>query len=531
MKKPDLTIQKVQELHKAGKLDEAREGYIRLLKDNPHDVAAMHLMGVLLAEQGDLDRAKEYLQKAITLSPNDPVLYLHLANILKANHLLSPATEVLLQVTHDHPRFAAGFNNLGTVYFAQEKWLDAICAYQAAIDIQSNYIDAYYNLGLAFSKLSRYKEAIHVYQSLLQLSPYHPGGQFQLGCLLMQAHQYDEAINHFLTIVNEHPFHFESQFNLASCFLKLGQLHQAKTYYLKALEVIPDDIQVLFNLGVISMQQGRMLEAIDYYLRIVANNPDFYDAHHNLGVAFLAIKNKEKALFHLREALRIKPNHPSIEHTIHALLQNKQLSSSPPEYIQTLFDSYADHYDSHLLGSLHYQVPQLFYQAVKDFAVFTSSSLDILDLGSGTGLCGELFKPHARTLTGVDISEKMLQMAAQKKIYDELVKSDIVPFLQDKKAVYDLILAGDVLVYFGDLVDIFSGVSQALRDHGLFVFNTEITDSRDYELQVSGRFSHHEAYIRQLAHQYQLRVLLRRVTPLRSHHEENLLGSLFVLQK
>ena len=50
----------------------------------------------------------------------------------------------------------------------------------------------------------------------------------------------------------------------------------------------------------------------------------------------------------------------------------------------------------------------------------------------------------------------MLEVAAEKHIYDQLVKSDVLFFLANKNAEFDLIIAGDLLVYFGELRQLFS---------------------------------------------------------------------------
>lgn len=529
--KHSLSLGEVQEMHRAGRLIDAKRGYQEILESNPDNVTALHLLGVLLAEEGDLEQAQELLERASALDPHADVLYLHLANILKAKGLFNQAAQVLQDLIKVSPKFAAAFNNLGTVYFAQAKLNKALEQYQIAIDLQPNYADAYYNLGLVLNKLNRTQEAMNTYAALLDLSPEHPGAHFQIGCLFMQQQKYDKAAKHFLKIELNHPFHFETQSNLATCFLKLGQLTKAKSHYMQALELIPGDLQVLFNLGVISMQQGHLFDAITFYSRINSINPDHFDAQNNLAFAYLTLKKNEQALKHYREALRIQPKNESIRHTINILVGEKNISTSPPEYIRALFDSYADHFEPHLQQVLHYQVPQQLYQAVMSLRQESNIDWDILDLGCGTGLSGDMFKHIAKTLIGVDISEKMLAVAAQKSVYTRLIHSDILPFLNKQKEKYDLILAGDVLVYFGDLSGIFSAAFKALRQNGYFVFNTEINAIGNYALLSSGRFAHHKDYVNQLANANHFEIVLHKTIPLRTQDQHSVEGYLYVLCK
>lgn len=55
-----------------------------------------------------------------------------------------------------------------------------------------------------------------------------------------------------------------------------------------------------------------------------------------------------------------------------------------------------------------------------DVLSYLNGSLDILDLGCGTGLVGSWFKDYARKLVGVDVSPTMLDMATKKGCYHEL---------------------------------------------------------------------------------------------------------------
>ena len=59
----------------------------------------------------------------------------------------------------------------------------------------------------------------------------------------------------------------------------------------------------------------------------------------------------------------------------------------------------------------------------------------VLDLGCGTGLVGQAFKMDKNSFIGVDISQKMLDKAALKGVYANLIKADIVDFLQTLKLI------------------------------------------------------------------------------------------------
>jgi predicted TPR repeat methyltransferase len=127
----------------------------------------------------------------------------------------------------------------------------------------------------------------------------------------------------------------------------------------------------------------------------------------------------------------------------------------------------------------------------------------VLDLGCGTGLCGEHLRPLARHLAGVDLSRGMLARAWAKGLYDRLVEGDIVNFLEDQPArTWDLIVAADVFIYVGDLVPLLRPLSSALGARGRFLFSIEAAGGgaaeHGYELHASGRYRHAEAHVRRI---------------------------------
>ena len=131
------------------------------------------------------------------------------------------------------------------------------------------------------------------------------------------------------------------------------------------------------------------------------------------------------------------------------------------------------------------------------------SSALTLDLGCGTGLNGTHLKAVSASLTGVDLSRHMLDLAEQKGVYDQLHKSEICVFLKQSTLQYDLISCMDTLIYFGVLEEIMASMAKCLASGGYLIFTTETlaagdTATGDCRLNISGRFSHREAYLRRL---------------------------------
>ena len=159
-----------------------------------------------------------------------------------------------------------------------------------------------------------------------------------------------------------------------------------------------------------------------------------------------------------------------------------------------------------------------------------SKSLKILDLGCGTGLLGPEIKKHCSKLTGIDLSKKMLKVAKQKNVYDNLIQSDIVHYLSNMPLDFDYYIALDVFIYVGDLSEIFRLIKLRNNKPGCLVFSTEHTEVNGYNLLKTGRYSHSKTYIESLCKKFDYNISYFSTTDLRKQNNTFLTGGIYLLK-
>ena len=97
----------------------------------------------------------------------------------------------------------------------------------------------------------------------------------------------------------------------------------------------------------------------------------------------------------------------------------------------------------------------------------------ILDLGCGKGeYCQKFIKMGAMKVTGVDISNKMLETARQQVKNVEFIRSDIgdLSFIKEK---FDIVFSSMAVHYIEDFNNMCKQIFHTLNDNGHFVFSTE----------------------------------------------------------
>ncbi|OWJ61352.1 class I SAM-dependent DNA methyltransferase [Inquilinus limosus] len=253
------------------------------------------------------------------------------------------------------------------------------------------------------------------------------------------------------------------------------------------------------EIGLALLADGQPAEAADAIRAAIEIDPGEVEIHYALGQALEAAGGDAAAAY--RAALELDPDDRMGAAVRLALIGAAPVPPQLPEaHVRTLFDQYAPRFDTALVQALRYRGPELLRQAV-DRAV-PQGSLDILDLGCGTGLAGIAFADRHRRLDGIDLSPGMILQAMARRLYDRLEPGEIVASLAEWPERYDLALAADVAVYIGDLAPLFAATRRVLRPGGLFALTLEAQDGADgtgWRLGDHHRYQHSAAYLRDAA--------------------------------
>ena len=261
--------------HQAGQWAEAEALYREVLALDSGHAGALHYLGVLAYQVGQLEVARELIAAARELRPEDAEIR----------------------------------NNLGTVLWHQRKPAEAAAEFERALALKPGYAEAHNNLANALKDLGRTAEAVAHYEQALRLRPVYAEAHNNLGSALQSLGRLEEALAHYQQALRLRANYPEAHNNAGNARLRQGQLSEAIAHYEQALKLLPDYPEALNNLGGALVHQGRLTEAGECFERAIALKPDFAGALNNLGGALQSQGRLEEATASFERAVALNPSY------------------------------------------------------------------------------------------------------------------------------------------------------------------------------------------------------------------------------
>lgn len=380
--------------------------------------------------------------------------------------------------------------------------------------------DALHFLGVLRHTQGRSEEGVHLIRQALEQLPDHVGAWNNLGNVLLECERLDEAIAAYgagVEAAPASPSAADALSNLGVVHRKLSQWPESEAACRRALALRPDFVEAWYNLSLALMGQGRVHDALLANSKAVTLSPRHLLARDQVIRALLLQGDRDQAAQLYREWLVEDPDNPVAQHQLAACLGQGEPQRASDAYVEQVFDSFARSFDAKL-EKLNYRAPRLVADALRIVAGEPHAMFDVVDAGCGTGLCGPLLRPWARSLSGCDLSVGMLTQAKSRGVYDRLHKAELVYYLDTQPDVFDAVVSADTLCYFGPLWGPMAAAARSLRAGGWLIFTVEaLPDSAraDHQLQANGRYAHAPAHLRATVAESSLALLELRPETLR----------------
>jgi predicted O-linked N-acetylglucosamine transferase (SPINDLY family) len=172
--------------HEAGELEAAHTAYEALLLEQPDFPPLCYFLAMLLRAQGNKERARDLLRRAVASTPSYGDAFAALGNIELDRGDPLAAQEAFVKAVALRPERVDAWNGLGLARSATGDDAGAIEAHRRAIQAGATDPLGHFNLAVALTRARHFDEARASYRVAIALDPGHVDALYNYGLLLGQ---------------------------------------------------------------------------------------------------------------------------------------------------------------------------------------------------------------------------------------------------------------------------------------------------------------------------------------------------------
>ena len=312
---------------------------------DPDLVDAHYNLGRAYIEQGHSDKAIPHLERAIAISPNLKSAHYNLARAHRASGNLEAATHAVTETLRIDPSYQPAHElantikqahyNRGITYLNDERYSEAVTAFQSAITLDPDFTAAHYNLGLTFLKMESYPRAVDALQKTITLDPTYVAAHHSLALAYLGQQELgkarDTARNGLAVDPNYQPLisflaAVDPSFTASPQETETAAPPEPEQPIVSPVDVKPKQ-ETHYELGIVYRDAKMYTEAIAEFQKAITVDPNFVAAHTSLGEVYLETGNLKDAENAANAALKIDANSQPARQLLEAIKRARPTSS------------------------------------------------------------------------------------------------------------------------------------------------------------------------------------------------------------
>jgi tetratricopeptide (TPR) repeat protein len=170
------------------------------------------------------------------------------------------ADKWLTKMLEWNPNDAEGWYYLGRTKYNENRFDEAVRAFQQSLNLDPKNVKAEDNLGLSYAGLNRTDDAITAYQTAIgwqkDAPTKNPGPFINMASLLLDQNRTAESVTYLKQAIEISPRESKSHELLGKAYSRLDQLADAQSELEKAVELAPRNPNLPCMLGPLYRKQG-----------------------------------------------------------------------------------------------------------------------------------------------------------------------------------------------------------------------------------------------------------------------------------
>ena len=308
---PDSALDRALDDLDSGRVFEAVEGLTEIVREDPTASAAYFYLSIIYTDMGQLEMARDFLERALDLDPDEGKFHYQLGIILHRDDDRVAARSALqaavdLGMGSDE---AAAWREIGDVHVLLLERESAFKAYQRAVELQPENARNRLALGQFYLDRNESEAALTHLGAAVELDPALEGAHATLGVALRRSGDTDAAIRTLGRGIEINPADQKSRYALAQTLMASGHENEARNLIdaYRQLEARIRGANTALDEGTRHFEDGNLAEARRLFEDAVVLAPNYSAAHQTLGEVLLAGGELEEAVTALEQAVRLNP--------------------------------------------------------------------------------------------------------------------------------------------------------------------------------------------------------------------------------
>jgi tetratricopeptide (TPR) repeat protein len=241
--------------HRQGDLSGAGRHYGEVLKRLPNHIGALHMLGVVRAQQERYGEAHDLLAQVLKYTPRDPLALNNFANILNSQRKYPEALNAIEQALAAAPQYADAWMNRGNVLAGLERLEEALASHDRALALQPDSALILKARAQTLESLRRYDAALANYDRALALAPQFAEAHQGRGDVLQRLCRYEEAVAAYDQALALKLGHVDVWNNRGVALQNLRRLTEAEESFRRAVALAPSLPEPRVNQGMLYLLQ------------------------------------------------------------------------------------------------------------------------------------------------------------------------------------------------------------------------------------------------------------------------------------
>gem|GEM_PF-5913810 len=314
----------------------AKEALEKAVKLDPENAFFLACQGINLYYQDELEKAEAFFEKALEMDSSIPWILFNYGLLSQKQGNLEKAEELFLKALKLFPDYVEVIDALGRVYWLQGKANLGRDYYDKAASLDPLLLATYKHLsyGVELEQANMLKEALSEYEQAVQFNTNLLEAYYYQGKIYSRLKDWPRAQLSWSNLLAMVPWFLEAHIGLEEAYRSMGEYQKAMKE-IKFIEEKAFDFPALFlNKGLLYYYQGKIKEAIAEWNKHLEKRGDELAVRLYLGDAYFREGKLDEALEQYQKALHHSPLLPFLHSRLaNIYFQQKKMAQAEEEFI------------------------------------------------------------------------------------------------------------------------------------------------------------------------------------------------------